>query len=355
VNLAIGIALMAQTRLVFGIVGHPGMQQPPQAKALWDDPALQLTTLQERGLGSYRFNVILGDDSVGAAAYLEQLVDLADARHITLHPILVVTDHGYDRVYPFVRRFAHRIRDWELENEVDHRPAFKTATGPAAGLSPGDYDTPLAHQWAAVMRDMARAIADVRTQTGEPLRTVVDFMGFDFGFIPFLEREGVAIDVVAYHYYFGFGVDPYHVRVIPGTTIDLFGRLGEFRRPVIINEMNAGEIHAPKQGKPYDDERALASLKKHIDYIAGQRVARIEGIEFYELYDEPWKDAVESNFGFMKAPGQIKIQMLVAAVYACGRISRVERETLIGHHLFTEPELVRRRAACRDSSADSPG
>ncbi len=350
-NLIIGIALLAQTQLVFGMVGHPGTRRPPEAKALWEDPEVQLTTLQERGLRSYRVNIILDDDSLAAAAYLQQLADLADARHVTLHPILVVADHGYDRVHPFVRRFAHRIRDWELENEVDHRPGLKSMTGPRSGLSPGDYDTPLARQWAAVMRDMARAVADVRTETGEPLRTVVDFTAFDFGLIPFLEREGVTIDVVAYHYYFGLGVDPYHVRVVPGTTIDLFAKLGEFRRPVIINEMNAGEIHAPKQGKPYDDERALASLEKHIDYIVGQREARIEGIEFYELYDEPWKDAVESNFGFLEAPGHTKIQILVAAVYACGRISNEERATLIAHRLFTERELATRRAACRDSSA----
>ncbi|MBR7539783.1 hypothetical protein KC221_26735, partial [Mycobacterium tuberculosis] len=80
-------------------------------------------------------------------------------------------------------------------------------------------------------------------------------------------------------------------------------------KPVIINELNAAEIYAPLRGQPYDDAKALLSLKAHIAYLLSQNEANIEGAEFYELYDEPGKNAAESNFGLMKTPAQPKTQM----------------------------------------------
>ena len=48
----------------------------------------------------------------------------------------------------------------------------------------------------------------VRQQTGFPSRTVVNTMYVDFGLIPFLERNGVTIDKLAYHYYPKFNSSP---------------------------------------------------------------------------------------------------------------------------------------------------
>jgi hypothetical protein len=131
--------------------------------------------------------------------------------------------------------------------------------------------------------------------------------------------------------------------------IDLFQELRKFGKPVIINEFNAAEIYAPKHGKPYDDQKALVSLKRHIGYILTQTEAKIEGAEFYELYDEPWKDAAESNFGLMEDPKHAKVQMLLAAVYACGRLSAEEKATLVSRRLFTPQELALQLGSCRAS------
>jgi hypothetical protein len=229
-----------------------------------------------------------------------------------------------------------------MENELSLRPGFKSGSG----QSINDYATAKAGQWAAVLRGMSRAINDVRTKTAAPLRSVVDTVYVDFGLVPFLESQGVTIDKVAYHYYYSLATTPYKIYPPSGVPVDLFAELGKLGKPIIINELNAGEIYAPAQGKPYNDAQALLSLKTHIGYILGQTEANIEGAEFYELYDEPSKGAVESNFGLMTDPTHPKTQMLLAAVYACGQLTASEQAALVASNLFTASELSARRASC---------
>ncbi|WP_245982877.1 hypothetical protein [Trinickia fusca] len=349
-------AATAAPAFTWGMCGHPSPSQ-----ALWSDYPTQFATLGHRGLKTYRFDVALTGDSGTATTTLQALGSLSKAYHITLHPILYVpftwgdatdsgkypnTDagleaQGYDRVYPIAREFAGSIHDWELENELSLRKGFKSGVGGSAG----DYATPLAHQWAAVLRGMSRAIHDAGTQTGQPLRTVVDTVYADFGLVPFLEAQGVVVDKLAYHYYYGAGTSPYRVST-PSGTIDVFAEMHKIGKPVIVNELNAAEIYAPLQGKPYDDAKALISLKTHIEYLLSQKDANIEGAEFYELYDEPRKNAAESNFGFLTDPAHPKTQLLLGTVYACGRLSPGERATLIARGLFTEASLAARLALC---------
>ncbi len=347
--------------LTWGVCGHPSPSQ-----ALWADYATQFATLEQRGLKSYRFDVPLTGDGSAAVQLLQALVPLSHAHHITLHPILYVpftwgdaTDsgrypnsdagleaQGYDRVAPIVQRFAADIRDWELQNELSLRQGFKSG----AGYTASDYATPLAHQWAAVLRGMSRAVHDVGTRTGRPLRTVVDTVYADFGLIPFLEAQGARVDKLAYHYYYGAGTSPYRISV-PGGTVDVFAEMKTIGKPVIINELNAAEIYAPLKGQPYDDAKALVSLKTHIAYLQNQTEANIEGAEFYELYDEPGKNAAESNFGLMKTPTQAKTQMLVAAVATCATLSPGEQATLVSQGLFSEADLAANQARCQATGA----
>jgi hypothetical protein len=341
--------------LVWGAGGHP------LSGGLWGDAATQINTLAQRGLKTYRFDVPLTNDKPNAVADLRQLLALAKPHGITLHPILYVpftwgdaTDggkyppteagleaQGYDRTLPIVTAFASQIQDWELQNELSLLPNFKSGDG----ASPSDYATPLAKQWAAVLRGMARAVHDVRGKTSMPLRTVVDTVYADFGFIPFLEAQGVVVDKLAYHYYYGAATSPYKLTVPKGVA-NLFAELHKIGKPVIINEFNAAEIYAPQKGLPYDDAKALLSLKTHMDYLVQQKTLAIEGVEFYELYDEPSKNAAESNFGLMKDATQPKVQLLLAAVYACGSLSASEKERLIASKLFNAAELSQRLQAC---------
>jgi hypothetical protein len=346
----------AGKRWTWGVGGHP------LSGGVWNDPATQMATMAQRGLSTYRFDVPLTKDKPNAMADVRKLLALAKLKGITLHPILYVpftwgdaTDggkypateagleaQGYDRVLPMVTKFANQITDWELQNELSLLPNFKSGDGSAAG----DYATPLAKQWAAVLRGMARAVHDVRAKTGQPLRTVVDTVYADFGFIPFLEAQGVQIDKLAYHYYYSAATNPYKLAVPKGSA-DLFEELHKIGKPVIINEFNAGEIYAPLKNQTYDDANALLSMKTHLDYLVAQTTANIEGLEFYELYDEPAKNAAESNFGLMKNATQPKTQMLLVALYTCGKLSASEKDQLIASKLFNAGELWQRRASCK--------
>jgi hypothetical protein len=361
VVLTIGASSATAGALIWGACGHP------QKGGLWSDPETQLATLEQRGLSTYRFDVNLTTNHPEAADELRNLIGLARKHHITLHPILYVpftwgdatdggkypsTDEGleaqgYDRVYPFVLQFANQIRDWEMQNELSLRKGLKSGIGRSAD----DYATPLARQWAAVLRGMSHAIRDISMKTREPLRTVVDIVYVDFGFVPFLESQGVSVDKLAYHYYYALETTPYKIYA-PNGTVDLFAQLQKTGKPIIINEFNAAEITAPGNGKPYDDAKALASLKKHIGYIIGQTEANIEGVEYYELYNEPSKDAVESNFGLMKDPATARTQMLLAGAYACGDVRPNEQMTLVSSGLFTEGELSQLLARCQVRSAE---
>jgi hypothetical protein len=326
--------------------------------------------LEARGLTTYRFDVALKADRPEDADRLidsvQTLVAVAKAHRVTLHPILKVpftwnenaTDggkypnteggleaQGHDRVYPFVLRFSSDIRDWELQNELSLAAGVKRGVGNAAS----DYETAKAHQWAAVLRGMSRAVREVRAKTGRPLRVVVDVPEVDFGFIPFLEQNGVAIDKVGYHYYYKLETTPRRVFAPHyNGTFDIFAELKKLAKPVIINEFNAGEIYDPKTDrKPYDDAKALASLKAHLDYILTQAGSNVEGVEYYELYDEPnLTDPAESNFGLMHDATHRKTQILLTSVYACGALSPEEQGVLVASGLFTEGALSDKRKAC---------
>lgn len=344
--------------LVWGACGHPSSTGPQ----LWRDPAMQIATLAQRGLKTYRFDVFLTSDHPNAAADVQTLLSFAQASGITLHPVLYVpftwgdstdggrypsTDEGleaqgYNRVFPFVLQFAGAIRDWELENELSLRAGFKSGMGRYAS----DYSTVTARQWAAVLRGMSRAVRDAGVASGAQLRTVVDTVYVDLGLTPYLESQGVFVDKLAYHYYYAAATTPYKIYAPDGSTINLFAELAQLGKPVIINEFNAGEIYAPGHGKPYDDAAALLSLKTHIGYLLSQTTANIEGVEFYELYNEAWKDVVESNFGLMSDAVLPRKQILLAAAYACGQLSTTERATLLDSGLFTIDELNARLSAC---------
>jgi len=356
--LMILLSAFPASAFTWGVVGHKVWNH-----AVWNDPEAEFATLERYGLKTYRFDMPLIDTQPQAADTLQKLITLAQTHHITLHPILYVpftwddaTDsgkypnteaglemQGYNRVYPFVLKFASQIHDWELQNEIDLKKGVKSGSG----RSVNDYNTLKAKQWAAVLRGMSKAISDVQQKTGQPVKTVVDMVDTDFGFVPFLETNGVQVDKLAYHYYRRGADNPHKIKVSDGT-VDIFSELGKLGKPVIINEFNAGEIYAPKyEHKPYDDAKALASLKKHLDYITGQKEAHIEGIEYYELYNEPWKDVAESNFGLMKDATHARTQMLLAAVYACGKLSEEEKGVLVSSGLFTDTALSEKLKSCR--------
>ena len=251
----------AATSTQYGInVHHGGM-----------DPQLLATKMAERNLKNARFD-LWGNDPV----YLRKFriaVSALNARGISSEAVVFTIfsrgqirseDCGAD--LDEVESTAHKqsktqidatkdlLHDFELQNEVTLYPNIR-AVG-TTGQNASDFNVPCGRMQAAVLRGMSRAIADVRDETGLPLRVIVGTTDRSFGFIRFLEQQGVAIDVVGYHIYpwarqLPLDQDPWFG---PGGPL---GQLGLFQKPVRINEFNAGEIYSGTGGyssdSPYEN------------------------------------------------------------------------------------------------------
>lgn len=310
-----------------------------------------MATAKKRGFKTYRYDQSLTDDAYDITA---DLVPFAKKSKVALHPIIHppftwgnrtdsnrypdtlagIEQQGYDRALAFILKYALKgIYDYEFGNEITNRPGFKSGVG----YSPDDYNTQDAREWAALLRGMSRALQDAKKATGKPLRSVVDIVAIDFGFIKFLESNGVQVDVVAYHYYNKAEMSPYKYYTPPPLnktmpTLSLFAELGKLGKSVIINEFNAAEIY---NAASYTDEAAVRSMRVHLDYLRAQKDVVIEGVEFYELYDEADKAGTENSFGLMKDAQTSKPTMALAALYANGSTTSAENKALL--KIFLNP------------------
>jgi len=231
------------------------------------------------------------------------------------------------------------ISDYELQNEIPLYPNIKVLG--STGQNAIDFDVPAGRLQAAVLRGMSRAIDDVRKTFNLPLRIILGTVDRQFGFLTYMQQQGVLFDVVGYHIY------PWNKH--PPLDQDLYfgeggalGQLAKFNKPIHINEFNAGEIYSggkayPKEpdyenqaGKPVTEE-GFKSLYKHMNEIVNQKGANIESVYFYEIADEPQKPIPENRFGLyfdvnLEKP---KISLYIATAFAGGTLSTAEKDSLI--------------------------
>ncbi len=227
--------------------------------------------------------------------------------------------------------------DFELQNEVSLYPDMKVKG--STGRDAIDFNTPAGRLQAAALRGMSRAVDDVRQLYKLPIRIILGTVGRDYGFLKFMQQQGVIFDVVGYHIYpwenaASLNEDPWFGEG------GLFTQLAKFNMPIQINEFNCGEIYSggPKHpGKDYENkagqpvtDAGFRSLYKHLNEIINQNVANVEGVYFYELIDELNKEVPENRFGLyydeeLKLP---KISLLLATAFAGGKLSKAEKDTL---------------------------
>jgi hypothetical protein len=113
-----------------------------------------------------------------------------------------------------------------------------------------------------------------------------------------------------------------------------------FKKPITINEFNAGEIYSGTPGQPKPDylnrpgdpvtETGFKGLDKHLKEIVHQTAANVESVLLYEVTDESRKAPPENRFGlyYDAALQKPKISLLLAASYAHGTLSQAERKEL---------------------------
>jgi hypothetical protein len=198
---------------------------------------------------------------------------------------------------------------------------------------------------AAGLRGMSRAIRDVRARSGLPLRAILGLAGRDFGFLRFMQEQGVLFDVIAIHPYQEFDQpsmldDPWWG---PGGP---YAQLAKFGKPVHVNEFNCGEIYRPtyenQTGQPLS-EQCLRALNKHLGDLVKQKSVTIESVHFYELLDEPEKGRPEGEFGLMYDLTRPKPQLYLYTAFAGGRLTPQERREITNRGLMTDAQIDARR------------
>jgi hypothetical protein len=248
-----------------------------------------------------------------------------------------VAQYVYNQIKPGIISTKDLVLEYELQNEVPLYPDIILSG--TTGQNASDYNTPAGRLQAAALRGMSKAINDVRKQYNLPIRIILGTVSRDFGFITYMQQQGVLFDIVGYHIYpwerhAALDQDPWFGIGGP------LGQLSKFNMPIHINEFNSGEITSGASYSPgtnYENqagqpltEIGYKGLYKHLNEIVNQTVANVESVYFYEVYDQAQNAIPENRFGLyydtnMEKP---KISLLLATAYAGGILSQAEKDSL---------------------------
>ncbi|MEJ6022117.1 Ig-like domain-containing protein [Ramlibacter sp. PS4R-6] len=255
-----------------------------------------------------------------------------------------VEQDAYNQAAAAVNGVKDIVHDFELLNETQLRPEImREVPWNSAGTATAPYQgKPCVATLTAVLRGMSRAIRDIRASSGVPLRTILGEVGRDFGFLAFMQQNGVLFDVVGWHVY------P-HANTASMLTDPWFGtggplaQLAKFGKPVHVNEFNCGEIYDAgyenSAGAPVT-EACLKAFAKHLKDLRAQTIANIESVHVYELLDEPTKAAPENRFGLMYNLSTPKLHLALASAFAGGALSAAERLAITSRGLLTDAEIT---------------
>jgi len=314
------------------------------------DPEPVFRVMKERGFTVLRIGVNLTRDTEQTEApMLENAVRLAKAHGIKLQAVFgfpfrwgdrtdsgrypagdrdALYQQGYNRTYDFVRQFKNDIDQWELENEInlvargkDNKRLF------GSGTTAAEFEAPVMEDWAAVLRGASDAIDRINQESGLHLKKILNTTSTMFGFLDFMEQHGVHYDLISYHYYEVLGQSPHRAWNGWNPRFDLFKKLASYRRHVLFNEVNCGEIYKPDYGNAPGDaatERCLQNLNGMLAAIRDQKDVPIDSVSIYEIVDEPGKKPPENRFGLMYDLNRPKVALYLVSRFAGGKLTPAE-------------------------------
>ncbi|HZY18404.1 MAG TPA: hypothetical protein VFE82_07975 [Ramlibacter sp.] len=310
--------------------------------------------MEQRNFRSARVDLITGDDLAGLRDFARRVRGNGGEVQVVLQTSHQ-WDHGCDPDLERVEQGAYReaaaavhqvkdlVHDFELLNEAQRRPEIeREVPWNSAGLATAPYEgKACVASLAAALRGMSRAVADIRADSGLPLRTILGTVGRDFGFLSFMRGQGVQWDVTGFHVYprlRGRSLLDDHWYG-PGGPL---AQLAAFGKPVHINEFNCGEIYdwryENRAGRSRT-ESCLQSLSRHLGELQQQDAAVVEAVHFYQLLDEPRKPAPENRFGLVHRLGRPKPHLYLAAAVAGGELSHEERAEVTQRGLLTDAQI----------------
>jgi hypothetical protein len=245
--------------------------------------------------------------------------------------VTFVEQDAYNQTVSMVDKIKDVIQDFELLNEVSLRSDTAAQVTPYKGTPALGYAGKSCYTTlAAVLRGMSRAVVDRRNASGLPLRVILGAVSNDFGFLQFMQQQGVTFDVVGYHAY---------PKVTQTTLVDdnwygpggPLAQLALFNKPVRINEFNCGEIYGAdytNQVQPAGTDNCLSSIQKHLKAILAQKLVRLETVHAYEIIDRPSQAVPENRFGLMYDLDHPKLHVALYSSFAGGYVSPTERQQL---------------------------
>ncbi len=252
-------------------------------------------------------------------------------RHDCSADLAAVEQDAQAQTLVLLDRIADVVHDFELLNEVSLRADTRAEVPPYKGSPATTYKGKACYATlAAVLRGMSRAIVERRTAGALPLRIILGAVANDFGFLEFMQQQGVVFDIVGYHAY------PWATQALlsedswygPGGAL---AQLARFNRPVRINEFNCGEIYAPGYENRADLPVTIACLtgiRKHLAGLLAQQTVELQSIHVYELTDRPTQPVPENRFGLMYDLDTPKLHLALYALFAGGQLSDAERLAL---------------------------
>jgi len=332
------------------------------------DPQTMASRLAERNLKSVRMD-LFGNDPVYVAKF-RRAAAAFNAQGIKIQAVIFtdfsarqrrnqdlaadsaeVEQTAYKQTKSQVEATKDLLHDYELANEITLGTPHILADG-ATGQKAADFDTPSGRLQAAALRGMSKAIHDAGNSSGLPLRVILGTVNRHWGFLAFMQQQGVLFDVIGYHIYpwehqQPLDQDPWFG---PGGPL---GQLALFKKPITINEFNAGEIYSGTPGHQGADylnrvgdpvtEKGFKGLDKHLKEILRQSAAKVESIILYEVADESRKKPPENRFGLyydaeLQRP---KISLLLVTSYAGGTLSPTERHELTSRGIGIQGQATR--------------
>lgn len=228
------VRLYAPRELVWGVVGHADNGAAfPVYRTI--GAAIAIQKVKELGMERYRVDTVEVADAPTGNTFFDAVLAAADAQGVSLLPVLSTTkvnttDLPIEQVYElnftkaknFATFYRGRFTHVEVLNEIDNAAIIA-----GDGSLVSHYDSAKLARYAAVFRGLCDGL-----KAGDPaVKRLVGTAGwYHYGFIDYLNSQGVEFEILAWHWY-----------SVMGSMQRVMNRLATYGKPIWITEFNRWE------------------------------------------------------------------------------------------------------------------
>ncbi|GGH18291.1 hypothetical protein GCM10007352_28920 [Mucilaginibacter phyllosphaerae] len=291
---AVTISNLTGPGLMLGINGHPLGDAP----YITTGAARQVQLLKSMGMNWYRINVqTKADGTMSASILFHELQQAAEKENINLLPMLYTRTLNLSKTEAesykmgktlgsnFAAKYGKYFSYYDLGNDLELELLEPNKTG----KSQFHYNRQKLNVTAAYLKGMDEGI-----KSKDPdAKTMISAGWLHYGFIRMCDWYGVKFDVVAYHWYSDMeraaANAPYNIDDITTRLSNLFPN-----KPIWFTEMNYR--YKPTNTNYEEDQNEF--VKKFIAKCKNN--PKVKVVMIYELFNEPYKNTEERNFGILK-------------------------------------------------------